>query len=1102
MTPADLQQALRAVEPAAVLVAPRLLENIIRQVGNLSGFAWQVPHWQSAVVDRQTLFLHVEQEELALGPDQLLPAKVILLAWPEADDLYAANSGALLLQYWQRLFHGAIHLALENRCAEEQLTAAAIRGRLEQLGAAQVEEIKNVLVQDHYLAADPDERSVYLEFAAVYLELHYFAADLLPIYFPGLRGVDSVRTLLGQDVDAERLYRQTQPAGAPEPVIPTASSAEEAHEYYWKLVKSSERAASQGNIVRAAIQRRRAARVAPAALAYDTRQQAVAEFASLMDRLQKALALAPAEAEEWRRHLPTLLDKADQGGRAVEASLLFDLQQVCVDHEREIYTWNLADWFLSGGRRSIQRALPNERMVRVARTLRTALQRLTLARLSDQDRNRLATLLQQAVERREEQVRNRLRPLLTVALQDVGLEPRHPLEATAFRKVVEELLDRIIGSGFITFSELRDTLSRNQLKLPDLTDPQDFIRGDPLLRLDRRLATLLDGVYRPSEFYLRWLERFTALNFGTAPGRLLTLYVTVPFLGALLLLEAITLGISHLGVPSLPGLVYYPLWALMGFAIVGLLHSARFREESARVARAVGRPLYHVFIGGPLWLIRNTSLERVTESWPFQLIYWYLLKPAVLAGFVWVFLPVVYQTLTSAALLFLVAELLVNSRPGQAAGDAVARAAVHTLNSLRAGLIPAVFRLIVRLFKEVLHLGEAVLFTADEWLRFRGGDTRGARMVRGFLSFLWSPVSYLLRFHMVVLIEPGINPLKLPFSSLATKFMLPLVPVLQPALVNAFTPLGAVPARVLAWWIIFWLPDVFGFITWEMKENWSLYRANRRRQLGPVPMGPHGETLRGLLLPGFHSGRIPKLFARLRQSERRARHSGSWSGVRACQAALAEVEKAVALFVTREFCTLLPLTPAGKDQMLEVRGVRLATNTIRINVLHTGFPNQTLDLEFDNWNGCLVAAPPPAQVESGPVIADGSGPKANGVAVPVDDEGSPASALESHWLEHLPATQRITFRNALATLYKLAGVDLLRELAPAAGAVPALTTADLHSRLNGQPSLAALTRTSLVSETAAIGSAATNASPLANRMVVFRNTSLTWDECARCWQET
>src|SRR5207245_10462765 len=126
------------------------------------------------------------------------------------------------------------------------------------------------------------------------------------IYFPALRDQDLVRKLRGQDVDGERLYRQTQPAGTPDPIMPTAGSSEEAHEYYWKLVHSSERAAQQGNTVRAAIQRRRAARVAPAALAYDTRQQAVAELASLMERLQKALALTPAEAEEWRRYLPTL----------------------------------------------------------------------------------------------------------------------------------------------------------------------------------------------------------------------------------------------------------------------------------------------------------------------------------------------------------------------------------------------------------------------------------------------------------------------------------------------------------------------------------------------------------------------------------------------------------------------------------------------------------------------------------------------------------------------------------------------------------------------------------------------------------------------------
>src|SRR5207253_6321608 len=103
-------------------------------------------------------------------------------------------------------------------------------------------------------------------------------------------------------------------------------------------------------------------------------------------------------------------------------------------------------------------------------------------------------------------------------------------------KMVEEMLDHISSYGYLTFSDLRDVISRNQLKLPDLHDPQDFIRGDQLLRLDRRLFTLLDGVYKPSELYLRWLERFAALNFGTGTGRWLTRYVTMPFLIAFLIL--------------------------------------------------------------------------------------------------------------------------------------------------------------------------------------------------------------------------------------------------------------------------------------------------------------------------------------------------------------------------------------------------------------------------------------------------------------------------------------------------------------------------------------------------------------------------------------
>src|SRR5439155_845341 len=100
-------------------------------------------------------------------------------------------------------------------------------------------------------------------------------------------------------------------------------------------------------------------------------------------------------------------------------------------------------------------------------------------------------------------------------------------------------------------------------------------------------STLLDGVYRPSQFYLRWLERMTALNFGTFLGRLLTLFVTVPFLGALLILEAATIVLDHMDL-EIPRTVYYPMWALLGFFLVAVLHSADVRRRCAQAGAALG----------------------------------------------------------------------------------------------------------------------------------------------------------------------------------------------------------------------------------------------------------------------------------------------------------------------------------------------------------------------------------------------------------------------------------------------------------------------------------------------------------------------------------
>src|SRR5207245_1092404 len=134
---------------------------------------------------------------------------------------------------------------------------------------------------------------------------------------------------------------------------------------------------------------------------------------------QETLKLGPDEVQEWLQVLPALLDKADQGTWPVEARLLYDLQAAYLDHKRRLFALDLVEWALSAGKRPIKRPLTSLQIVRSTRQLRSAAQRLTMARVSDEERQRLARLLQTALHSCETRLRDRFRPILRDAFQDV-----------------------------------------------------------------------------------------------------------------------------------------------------------------------------------------------------------------------------------------------------------------------------------------------------------------------------------------------------------------------------------------------------------------------------------------------------------------------------------------------------------------------------------------------------------------------------------------------------------------------------------------------------------------------------------------------------------
>ena len=141
------------------------------------------------------------------------------------------------------------------------------------------------------------------------------------------------------------------------------------------------------------------------------------------------------------------------------------------------------------GRVPLRRPLPLLREALVAKHLQSAARKLTTSRLTGAARERLSQLIERALAQSQIELRDARRGrLITAVLAAEGLRPRNVPERVAFRKIVEELLDRIVRQGYLSFGHIRDTLSQNNLKLPDLTRLRELITGDLLLRIDSRLG--------------------------------------------------------------------------------------------------------------------------------------------------------------------------------------------------------------------------------------------------------------------------------------------------------------------------------------------------------------------------------------------------------------------------------------------------------------------------------------------------------------------------------------------------------------------------------------------------------------------------------------
>lgn len=916
----DLQRRLSAVDSRVLLVRHAVLVRLARQGYPESAFSWQVPHSFAMVCNRAELLAEVAPDEIGIASAAKLPATILLLPRPSDVQLASEASADLLHEYARRLFHLRLEESLQ---AGWPMGAAGLRRAQERrwdLGFPFFAEAERVLCQERRLPPGASIEKLYQEWAATFLELFYFQPGALPTWFPGLftagGDIGNIVRLIRHDVDDQALgvilalrrgaepesidamesaeeisCHRTQDFGLAKLPTPTVTPAKDEtagqggvalaaearcprNKNSWQ--RRAEAARQRGNLVRAILL---VQRCLPGAVSSSEADQLLtqlnADLDQLAEQLTQRLALPSERRAEWAEALSAVVVPAARfrGDWPREARLLYDLQKAAHELSRELEVIEIVPWIRFLGRVPLRRKLPQAAPVLALQHLRRAAKKLQFARLAPSASERLLNLIEEAQHHLEDLVSRRLGPEVQGVLDEVGLCPQNVPERAARGKLIAELLRILCRRGYLQFGDLRDSWSRNELKMADLAGPSQLWRGDALLRADRLLMTRLDGLYQAGAVYHRWFHRGSALFFGTAIGRWLTLFALLPLLAAFVILEGLqhSVGIA-LEAMRMP-VQFATSWsvALLAVYLLGLLHSEQVRRQTRRSWRALFWMGRRCLIDFPRWVIRWPPLRRLLETWLWQWLRRVALRPALVgllgAGMGWAAGGL--SLAMTVGLGLAIGQIVLDQTPrGRRYRAWLAELAAWLWQRVSLDLFPALVRWVLDLFKAVVERLERALYSIDERLRFQTDDRWWTIWWKAIFGVVWYFLTYVFRFALNLLVEPQINPIKhFPVVTVSHKLLLPTIPHLA-GLASQLWPQHAAMANTLATGFVFAIPGVFGYLVWELKENWRLYRRNRPRFLQPTMIGSHGETLRRLLRPGFHSGTIPKAWAGLRRADK------------------------------------------------------------------------------------------------------------------------------------------------------------------------------------------------------------------------------------------
>jgi hypothetical protein len=743
--------------------------------------------------------------------------------------------------------------------------------------------------------------------------------------------------------------------------------------------------------------------------------------ALLLSRRQAAETILSARlADTWRlnpesaHELSQLVQQLSvavlaTSGAWTAHALLRDLERVLLESRTTYYNLRPLSWLLHFGKTPLRQLLPFQANLKALRLLDTSQTRLEQLGWAAPLVERFHQPLHQLARHITAHLEQQLKPHLQQTLIGAGFQAHSHREAVAAHKLLRELLDVIEHRRHLKFTDVRDIIARNQLRLPEFSR-NDLCSGDRLARFDRAAARALPGVYKPGEFYLKGLQQLSAPLFGTALGRVLLSHFILPFGLAFLGLKTLHVVIAALSDYNLD---LTPLWLVgaVGLLINIIIHAHLVRTAAWAVLRGLWWGLRLLFYDGLRRLLRWQPLISVLETNFVRGIDRHLLRPFFI-GALLVVPFIAFDSLLKGelakpefsvfALALALGTLVRNTPAGRHLLDDTASGVGRVLRIVNQTLILGLVRELMQFFKEVTRRFQQSLHWIEELLSHRLGESHLELVIKALLIPLWRLLDFLIQFYVTVLVEPQINPIKhFPLVTIGHKLMLPFFPLITSFLIT-------ITATILPKWIayplvtltVLLLPGLAGFLVWELKENWKLYAANhqptratgiikvvknkffqeQRNKLAelkvrwqrlrfshllctktsavPLPtaaalppplqvdcsaielaiIGHHGETMRGLLQRGFHSGTLPKAFDRLRRVLRNQIRTDSDmpQRLRDAQRHLAEIERAICVFCERELAYALRRRCQQEDCALahiETQRPRLATASFELTVV-------------------------------------------------------------------------------------------------------------------------------------------------------------------------